>query len=88
MKGFSKPQRFTAATWVVWFLELMAFWMNSFDGYIGAPPAMMVLSAEFDICAGAGTSVRARGIAVGASIAERFHRVLVFLGTRVRTFDE
>ena len=44
----TRPAAFTAATSVVWSLELTAFWMMFFDGYIGAPPTVTVFSA---ICA-------------------------------------
>src|SRR5437763_1310505 len=47
------PAAFTAATSVVWSLELTAFCTMFFDGYIGAPPTVTVFSF---ICAEAGTT--------------------------------
>src|ERR1700756_1468633 len=50
----TRPAALTAATSVVWSLELTAFWMMFFEGYIGAPPTMTVASL-----AKVGTVVRA-----------------------------
>src|SRR6185369_8023357 len=40
----TRPAAFTAATSVVWSLELTAFWMMFFEGYIGEPPTVTVCS--------------------------------------------
>ena len=40
----TRPAAFTAATSVVWSLELTAFWMMFLDGNIAAPPTITVFS--------------------------------------------
>src|ERR1700741_901569 len=42
----TRPAAFTAATSVVWSLELTAFWMMFLDGYIAAPPTITVFSSS------------------------------------------
>ena len=42
----TSPAAFTAATSVVWSLELTAFWMMFFDGNIAAPPTITVFSPD------------------------------------------
>ena len=63
----TSPAAFTAATRVVWSLELTAFWMMFLDGYIGAPPTVTVFS---DICAATGMDA----IAPKASTAAVAHK--------------
>jgi hypothetical protein len=40
----TRPAALTAATSVVWSFELTAFWMMFFEGNIGAPPTITVVS--------------------------------------------
>src|ERR1700722_20664794 len=42
----TRPAALTAATRVVWSLELMAFWTMVLVGYISAPPTITVLAAR------------------------------------------
>src|SRR5436305_941736 len=56
----TRPAAFTAATSVVWSLELTAFWMMFFEGNIAAPPTITVFS-----CAETGAAT----VAVRASAA-------------------
>src|SRR6201990_1417255 len=41
----TRPAAFTAATSVVWSLELTAFWMMFLEGNIAAPPTITVFSS-------------------------------------------
>src|SRR6478672_7084341 len=45
----TRPAAFTAATSVVWSLELTAFWMMFFEGNIAAPPTMTVFSPDISL---------------------------------------
>src|SRR6059058_5772966 len=42
----TRPAAFTAATSVVWSLELTAFWMMFLEGNIAAPPTITVFSPD------------------------------------------
>src|SRR5262249_54349529 len=44
----TRPAAFTAATSVVWSLELTAFCTMFLEGYIGAPPTIVVISPAAD----------------------------------------
>jgi len=43
------PAAFTAATSVVWSLELTAFWMMFLEGNIAAPPTITVFSPDISL---------------------------------------
>ena len=45
----TRPAAFTAATSVVWSLELTAFWMMFFEGNIAAPPTITVFSLDISL---------------------------------------
>ena len=45
----TRPAAFTAATSVVWSLELTAFWMMFFEGNIAAPPTITVFSPDISL---------------------------------------
>src|SRR6202044_4069909 len=64
----TRPAAFTAATSVVWSLELTAFCTMFFDGYIGAPPTVTVFSA---ICANSGAGATVAAKAITAALASK-----------------
>ena len=45
----TRPAAFTAATSVVWSLELTAFWTMFFEGNIAAPPTITVFSPDISL---------------------------------------
>jgi hypothetical protein len=65
----TRPAAFTAATSVVCSFELTAFSMMFFEGYIGAPPTVTVLSAKLGVAATA-PMVTTNAIAVARNSAE------------------
>src|SRR4029077_13701118 len=63
----TRPAAFTAATSVVWSLELTAFWMMFLEGYIGAPPTVTAISA-----ATVGSAMAETAMAAAATKVESF----------------
>src|SRR5207244_757045 len=72
----------TAATSVVWSLELTAFWMMFLDGYIGAPPTVTVCS--FIICANEGAAATPSVRAAAATVASAIRVYFIAISSVVR----
>ena len=83
----TRPAAFTAATSVVWSLELTAFSMMFFEGYIGAPPTVTVCSficASVGVAATAANASAAAATAVGRIVRLRVHVVSPSVAPRQR----
>ena len=72
----TRPAAFTAATSVVWSLELTAFSMMFLEGYIGAPPTSTVISLA---TVGRATAETARAAAATADKAKVESFIVVLL---------
>src|SRR5262249_41975835 len=79
-KVSTRPAAFTAATSVVWSLELTAFWMMFFDGYIGAPPTVTVCSF---ICASVGVGATAPKASAAAVSNKAVREAFMWFSIRV-----
>ena len=81
----TRPAAFTAATRVVWSLELTAFWMMFFDGNIAAPPTMTVFSPDNSLfiilsCALTGATTAAARASAPKAAADKSARRLDMVG--------